>query len=387
VNCDEDANKQLCGSMGVQGFPTLKIVKPGKKAGKPVVEDYQGARTAKAITDAVVEKIPNHVKRVSDKDLEAFLAESNDTAKAILFTEKGTTSALLKSLAIDFLGSIKVAQIRNTQAASVELFSITSFPTLLLLPGGPEAEGIVYDGEMKKEAMVAFLSKIATPNPDPAPPKVKMPKKDKKKDEKKKDAQAKESFESASSSHASAEGTAAAASATDETLESADLPTESPDPQVEKADPIVLQEAPPPIPSKSSAEDLSNTCLTSRTSTCIFAFVPAPDAENADVGLALTALAEIVHKHTQAQRKLFPFFVLEDASELTPGLKDKLDLQKAVEIVAVNGRRGWWKRFDGSLGKEALENWIDGVRLGEGEKLKLPEGVVKEEIVEEHDEL
>ena len=49
VNCDDESNKPFCGRMGVQGFPTLKIVKPGKKPGKPIVEDYQGARSAKAI--------------------------------------------------------------------------------------------------------------------------------------------------------------------------------------------------------------------------------------------------------------------------------------------------------------------------------------------------
>ena len=162
----------------MQGFPTLKIVKPGKTAGKPIVEDYNGPRTAKGIVDAVVDKIPNHVKKVDDKTLEGWLAESSETAKAILFTDKGKTSALLKSIAIDFKGSINVAQIKNTdkEKASLELFGITKFPTLLLLPGGKEAEGIVYDGEMKKESMVAFLSQAAAPNPDPAPAKVKLPK-------------------------------------------------------------------------------------------------------------------------------------------------------------------------------------------------------------------
>src|SRR2546430_15435214 len=72
VNCDDDANKAFCGSMGVQGFPTLKIIRPGKKAGKPAVEDYQGGRSAKAIVDAVIERIPNHVKRVQDEGLEAW---------------------------------------------------------------------------------------------------------------------------------------------------------------------------------------------------------------------------------------------------------------------------------------------------------------------------
>ena len=98
----------------------------------------------------MIDKIPNLVKRVDDKTLEAWLAESNETAKAILFSDKAKTSALLKAIAIDFKGSINVAQIRNTdkEKASLELFGISKFPTLLLLPGGKEAEGIVYDGEI-----------------------------------------------------------------------------------------------------------------------------------------------------------------------------------------------------------------------------------------------
>ena len=35
VDCDEEKNKPLCGSQGVQGFPTLKIFKPSSKKGKP----------------------------------------------------------------------------------------------------------------------------------------------------------------------------------------------------------------------------------------------------------------------------------------------------------------------------------------------------------------
>jgi len=190
VDCDEESNKPFCGGFGVQGFPTLKIVKPGKTPGKPIVEDYQGPRTAKGIVDAVIDKIPNHVKRVDDKTLEGWLEEANETAKAILFTDKGKTSALLKAVAIEFKGSISVAQIRNTdkEKASLELFGISKFPTLLLLPGGKEAEGIVYDGELNKAGMVEFLAKSTSisPNQDPAPAKVKLPKsKDSKKDTKK----------------------------------------------------------------------------------------------------------------------------------------------------------------------------------------------------------
>ncbi|KAK4972511.1 hypothetical protein LTR28_012456, partial [Elasticomyces elasticus] len=152
VNCDEESNKPFCGSMGVQGFPTLKIVRPGKKGGKPTVEDYQGQRTAKAIVDAVVEKIPNHVTRVTDASLEKWLKDKNETAKAILFSEQGKTSALLRALAVDFLGSIEVAQVRSKDSAAIEMFGVTSYPSLVLLPGG-DREGILYSGEMKKEAL------------------------------------------------------------------------------------------------------------------------------------------------------------------------------------------------------------------------------------------
>lgn len=393
IDCDEESNKQFCGSMGVQGFPTLKIVKPGSKPGKPIVEDYSGPRTAKGIVDTVIDKIPNIVKKVEDKGLEAFLAEANDTAKAILFTDKGTTSALIKAVAIDFKGSINVAQIRNTQKASIELFGITKFPTLLLLPAGKEAEGIVYDGELKKDAIVTFLSQITSPNQDPAPPKVKLPKsKDSKKSkakDAKKAAEAKEAFKSASSSHASAEGTAAAASATEETL----IPeaTESPSPEVDTDKPIVI-EAAPPISLLPTEEILRNECLDPKTGTCILAILPMePDTIAGD---AVTALSEIAHKGKTLKHNLFPFYVVPEVNAAYALLTKKLGLSGKTEIIAINARRGWYRKLPlagaeidaKDVSEEALFNWVENIKLGEGAKSKLPEGLVIEEPVVEEEQ-
>lgn len=41
IDCDEEKNKRLCGEYGIQGFPTLKVFKPGKKKGKPIIEGAQ----------------------------------------------------------------------------------------------------------------------------------------------------------------------------------------------------------------------------------------------------------------------------------------------------------------------------------------------------------
>lgn len=383
VDCDDESNKPFCGGFGVTGFPTLKIVKPGKTPGKPIVEDYNGPRTAKGIADAVADKIVNHVKRVDDKTLEAWLAESNETAKAILFTDKGKTSALLKSVAIEFKGSISVAQIRNTdkEKASLELFGITKFPTLLLLPGGKEAEGIIYDGELKKAGIVDFLSKQTniSPNPDPAPAKVKLPKS-------KSSTPKKPAKSAASSKSTPSETTEPGPSATDETLVD-DQATPSPDPIVEAEKPILLPPA-PPIPILSSTPELGAThCLGSKSGTCVFALLSStPDAAAAK---AVGSLSEISHRHRGAKRVLFPFYALPESNPSHETIKTALGL-KGTEIIAINGKRGWWRKLpskgdaytEDEVTETAIENWVDGIRLGEGAKMKVPEGLIDEEAPE-----
>lgn len=353
MNCDDDDNKPFCGQFGVQGFPTLKIVRPGSKKGRPVVEDYQGERSAKAIVNAVVDKINNHVKRISDKEIDEFLSNNNESAKALLFTEKGTTSALLKSLAIDFLGSITVGQVRNTQKKAVELFGIEKFPTLILLPGG-DKDGIVYDGELKKPAMVTFLSQVAAPNPVSASPKPKT-----KSSKPKKPA--------TTATDASSEPSAEAGEKITEPVDDANIQK-----------PVVF-EGPLPIPIINEKEKLISNCLNQKAHTCVLAFVPKED-QSETAKKALAGLAELSHKHAQSKRHLFPMFEvhLEDAHSVET-LK-ALELPSSeVHVVAINARRGWWKLLENSdYGHESIESWIDQIRMSEGVKRKLPEGVVVE---------
>ncbi|ROV99734.1 hypothetical protein VSDG_03134 [Cytospora chrysosperma] len=347
INCDDDDNKPFCGSMGVQGFPTLKIIRPGPKKGRPVVEDYQGQRSAKAIVDAVVDKIPNHVKRVTDKDVDEFLATKNDSAKAILFTEKGTTSAMLKSIAIDFLDVITVGQVRNTQKKVVDMFGIEEFPALVLLPGG-DKDGIVYNGELKKDAMVQFLSQVGSPNPDPAPKKPKS-----------------------RSSTPKKPATGAGAKPSAEAEEKVTEPLG--EPEIQKP---VIFEGPLPIPIINSADKLVSNCLTPKSHTCVLAFVPQDNRGEAG-DKALNALAGLAHKHAQGKRHLFPMYEVHIEDEHSKDILGALELKGDVQVLAINARRGWWRVYEGDdFGHESIESWIDQIRLSEGVKRKLPDGVV-----------
>ncbi|KAI1464332.1 thioredoxin-domain-containing protein [Daldinia caldariorum] len=355
VNCDEDENKQLCGVMGVKGFPTLKTVRPGKKKGKPIVEDYNGPRTAKGIVDAVVDKINNHVKRVTDKDLDDFLSTKNDTAKAILFTEKGTTSALLKSIAIDFLDVIIVAQIRDKETKANELFGIKYYPTFVLLPGG-DKESIVYDGELKKDDMVKFLSQAGQPNPDLSTVKPNGEKKSEKKDKKdKKDKKA---------APKSAESGSETTSAKSEESTDASSPAQK------------IVEFAPPIPAITDAGRLTEECLNPKAHTCVLAFVPSAHGEPAEK--ALLGLAELAFKYARAQRYLFPIFEVHHDNKASESVFKSLGLLGEIEIAAINGKRGWWRHYEGDFTPESVEAWIDSIRLDEGTKNKLPEGLIGE---------
>ncbi|KAK4565289.1 hypothetical protein LTR86_003906 [Recurvomyces mirabilis] len=359
VNCDAEENKPFCGTMGVKGFPTLKIVRPGKKVGRPSVEEYQGGRTAKAMVDAVVERIPNHVARLKGVEYLDWL--EGDRSKAILFTEKGTISALLKALAVDFLGVIDVAQIGKKEKGALEVFDVGKFPTLVLIPadGG---DPVKYEGEMKKSALVEFLSRAGTPNPDPAPAQKKAAKSSTKSD-KSKATKSSSAFSKASASHRSQDSQSAKASQTSETLEDASNPTESPSPNVvddETQVPVKLPEPATPISSLPDGLSLQQKCLNTKAGTCILALLPS-SPEDPNVARVIASLSEIHHKHEQAKRNLFPFYQLPASNSQAAALRSKLSLQpEGVEVIAVN----------------EVEDWIDAIRMGDISKSSLPDALI-----------
>lgn len=365
IDCDEESNKQLCGSMGVQGFPTLKIVRPGKKPGRPVVEDYQGARTASGIAEAVAAKIPNHVTRVADKDLDKFLTAS-DKPKALLFTDKGTTSALLRSLAIDFLSVIDVGQVRDKEKAAVAKFGVEKFPTLVLIPAGEGKEPVVYDGEINKKGMLEFLKQAGEPNPDPAPASKKADKKPKKDTKKKDDKKAKK--DKKDTEEKEDEKKADESAAEDEAKEA---PTQDESPENPFARLAIIDIV-------ATYDELADKCLQAKSSTCVLAFLPStPDAPGArDAEKAVMALTELNTKYRDGHRQTFPFVAVPDLLEGVADIKKALGVEQLVDIVAINARRKWLRRYDGEFTLRDIEAWVDKIRMGEGDKEKLPASII-----------
>jgi protein disulfide-isomerase A6 len=386
VNCDEEMNKPLCGQMGVQGFPTLKIVRPGKKPGKPTVEDYQGQRQAKAIVETVKDKIPNNVKRITDAKLDEWLVENKDSAKAILFSDKAPISATLRTTAIDFAGIISIAQVKKDQKAAVEKYGIEKYPTLVLLPAGSD-EPIKHDGEMNKDAIVKFLSQVAPPNPDC--PDAKAKKSKVKKDEKK-ESKSSSKFSKASASHKSSEASSAATSAADETIEEASMPTESPDPNLKTEDtpePIVIpeEEVKPTIEALADSAELQDRCLNKKKLTCILAILPKDETSESSTTV-VASLASIHKKHDSQNTRLFPFFAIPASNPIASSLVKELSLgsEDQVHLIATHGKKAWYKKYTGeTFGSTEIEQWVDVLRMGEGKKETLPASLIAASPTEE----
>jgi protein disulfide-isomerase A6 len=162
VNCDEQ--KELCGTFGIKGFPTLKLFGAEvNKKGMKDPDDYQRARTAGAIASAGLSLLHGRNVQVAEQaQLDELLAGKK---VAVLFSKKAQASNLLKALSMQFgkrLPFVLVPEKEGKEAA--EKLGVTKYPTLLVTDDGASPD--VYTGKLKIEAMTEFLDKHALPKPE-----------------------------------------------------------------------------------------------------------------------------------------------------------------------------------------------------------------------------
>ncbi|KAK9448479.1 thioredoxin-like protein [Limtongia smithiae] len=182
VHCEDAANKPLCSRYGVRGYPTLKIFRPSTKRGatvppggswkpQPIVEDYTGGRHAKAISDTVVEKIANRVKRLKAAEIEGWIAEqNNERIKVILFTDKANTPPMFKALAVDFANSADFGVVRSADSTTMKKYGASSYPSVVVAARNNETGEsitVLYSGANKKLQLYYFISQYATPSEGP----------------------------------------------------------------------------------------------------------------------------------------------------------------------------------------------------------------------------
>uniref|UniRef100_A0A7S0WEP5 Thioredoxin domain-containing protein n=1 Tax=Cryptomonas curvata TaxID=233186 RepID=A0A7S0WEP5_9CRYP len=160
VDCDKQ--KAIASKFGIRGFPTLKIFpvekayNPYQKKSAKIPIDYDGPRTAKAMVEHVLNKMPNYVHNVQAANASTFFED--DYPKALLFTEKEAVAPLFKSLAVQFKGRIRFGQASAKDKELAEKVGVTEFPKLVAIAGTDLTKSVIHSGKIKKDELVAFVS-------------------------------------------------------------------------------------------------------------------------------------------------------------------------------------------------------------------------------------
>jgi protein disulfide-isomerase A6 len=62
-------------------------------------------------------------------------------------------------------------------------------------------------------------------------------------------------------------------------------------------------------------------------------------------------------------------------TELFEGKEDLFGWEKMPAVIALNGKKGWFKTYDGEIVERDIAEWIDGVKMGDGKKIKIGDEV------------
>ncbi|KAJ8654702.1 protein disulfide-isomerase domain [Lichtheimia ornata] len=178
VNCDEDTNRGLCAQYEIKGFPTIKVFQPEKKRDKRTgqlakrAQDYPGARDARSIIDYMLAWQPSQVRFIKADSSKAkskksmtmddFFATENATLpKAVLFTDRSTTSALYKYLSVEYGGRMLLGEVKKSEKALIKQFGINKFPTLFI--SSPTDGHVAYEGKIERAGLIELMDRSALP--------------------------------------------------------------------------------------------------------------------------------------------------------------------------------------------------------------------------------
>ncbi|EDR22006.1 protein disulfide isomerase, putative [Entamoeba dispar SAW760] len=165
VDCEE--HRDICGSYGVQGFPTVKLFDAQQGHQRRTPRDYNGPREARAISGTMYSMIPDWIETIPTE-------LNKDENSVILFSDKPKRTLLYKALAMHLNGVFKFYDC-NKDNEQTKKFGVEQFPTILIQHKGEIKK---YEGKMDLNSMLSYLSDLAGVNASSGNEQPEKPKED-----------------------------------------------------------------------------------------------------------------------------------------------------------------------------------------------------------------
>lgn len=144
IDCQSE--EELCEEFGMYEIPMIVVF---TESFSEDGEKYNGKEDWNSIANAAAKKMQSFVSIVTQQNFDSFLSRDGTKHHVLLFTDKKTTPVIMKSLSKKYLNKLLIGEVRNSEAALVDKFKVTKFPTLMIVSEAESDSGEVYTGEIK----------------------------------------------------------------------------------------------------------------------------------------------------------------------------------------------------------------------------------------------
>lgn len=155
IDCDKE--EELCEEFSVRDTPSILFFHEAEDEH----EIYKGEKKWEKIFQFGSNKMQSFVRIVNTDNYGDFITSFQSNHKVILFTSKKVTPPLLKALSKHYQGKLYFGEVRQSEKELIQRYSITAFPSILVVSDAENYKGIPYEGGMNRDSIEKFLNKFA----------------------------------------------------------------------------------------------------------------------------------------------------------------------------------------------------------------------------------
>ena len=187
VDCLASAHKTACRNANIAVMPTVHIYADQPKINPytkkvyrtPKIWDTRNPNDIKALEKFISKTYPNLIQRIDvDEDdsdatsglqqLQGIVANNDKLPVTLLFTEKKTTSMLLKSVAVALQDRMTIVEVTSSVSSLINKYKVEKYPTFVTIPATPTVDletdkYVTYDENVKvRSDLLAHLTTYAS---------------------------------------------------------------------------------------------------------------------------------------------------------------------------------------------------------------------------------